>query len=363
MEVLLLSKNCGILYHANQLKGLKTQQFWRKTTTYAGIAFVLYLSLLLLFVKQSKRASSRRALNRLSWWTFIIQAFSDAMMFTSHASFGIIEENKASLALLAPGFLACILMIHETQHVVSIRIVQSPEHSDLSGMIQSLVDALLSIPGLARITSPHPKAALLAFVVVTGLFTSILFPTVTLWLIGTVYSSIWWPQIIKSARRNLRKPLSKRYVLGTSLCRQFFVLYFLGCPENVVRTGEEKHIWILVAMMALQVVVLFLQEYLGPAFFLPSGWRKGPVHDYHPVMSLPDPETPEQSLGDCSICMDPIYVHFELGDERVTRLKAAANRRTYAVAPCHHLFHTRCLVQWMSVKSICPHCRRGLPAL
>ena len=25
-------------------------------------------------------------------------------------------------------------------------------------------------------------------------------------------------------------------------------------------------------------------------------------------------------------------------------------RRAYALAPCHHLFHTKCLTQWMAVK-------------
>jgi len=170
------------------------------------------------------------------------------------------------------------------------------------------------------------------------------------WLLGLMYSSIWWPQIVKSARRNLRKPLSKRYVVGTSLCRQFFVLYLFGCPENVVGTEPVEYVWVLVALMALQVVVIFLQEYVGPAFFLPSGWWKEPVHDYHPIMALPDTENPEPSLGDCSICMDPIHVQPETGDEKVARLKAVANRRTYAVAPCHHLFHTRCLEQWMTIK-------------
>jgi hypothetical protein len=25
-------------------------------------------------------------------------------------------------------------------------------------------------------------------------------------------------------------------------------------------------------------------------------------------------------------------------------------RRSYAVAPCHHLFHTKCLAQWLAIK-------------
>ena len=58
-------------------------------------------------------------------------------------------------------------------------------------------------------------------------------------------------------------------------------------------------------------------------------------------MALPDDENPEPSLGDCSICMEPIYVQPEKEEDLdlgTGRLKAAADRRSYAVAPCHHLF-------------------------
>jgi hypothetical protein len=88
---------------------------------------------------------------------------------------------------------------------------------------------------------------------------------------------------------------------------------------------------------------------------------------------MPDPEAPEQDFGNCSICMEPIVVAqgaSSTGDkhqhatESVTPLGAAASgvghvgskvmnmnlRRTYALAPCHHLFHTECLSQWLAIK-------------
>lgn len=50
-------------------------------------------------------------------------------------------------------------------------------------------------------------------------------------------------------------------------------------------------------------------------------------------------------------------------DEKATLVQAAQNvsavgsrvmnmnfRRTYALAPCHHMFHTECLSQWMAIK-------------
>jgi len=40
-------------------------------------------------------------------------------------------------------------------------------------------------------------------------------------------------------------------------------------------------------------------------------------------------------------------------------------RRGYALAPCHHLFHTKCLSQWLAIKvgrrvlRIMPNVKRG----
>jgi len=50
----------------------------------------------------------------------------------------------------------------------------------------------------------------------------------------------------------------------------------IGCPENVVGTEPVEYVWVLVALMALQVVVIFLQEYVGPAFFPLQAGGKNP---------------------------------------------------------------------------------------
>jgi hypothetical protein len=107
------------------------------------------------------------------------------------------------------------------------------------------------------------------------------------------------------------------------------------------------------------------------------------LYDYHPPMSLPDSEAPEKSLGDCSICMDAIYVDSSIrsqasqeqdekgrsrgwkedsevpgvssrrnvggiGRNTVTTASglfsamqkgvSVSGRREYSLAPCHHLF-------------------------
>lgn len=97
------------------------------------------------------------------------------------------------------------------------------------------------------------------------------------------------------------------------------------------------------------------------------------TYDYHPPMPLPDPEAPEQSLGDCAICMDAILLdpagrrppekerekltewnhetavetggrHRSLGSAGVfinavqMGIETAGTRKIYSLAPCHHLF-------------------------
>jgi transmembrane E3 ubiquitin-protein ligase len=124
----------------------------------------------------------------------------------------------------------------------------------------------------------------------------------------------------------------------------------------------------VVIFVVLQVTVIMLQEYFGPTLILPRGVCSClclvrhsrltdivflqvatiDVYNYHPPLPLPDPEAPEQSLGDCSICMDSIEVDPALRartDEKseglsrhTTNLWAQSARKSYSLAPCHHLF-------------------------
>ena len=61
----------------------------------------------------------------------------------------------------------------------------------------------------------------------------------------------------------------------------------------------------------------------------------------------PAPPRPRPTL-DCCICYDSIDIR---------------NRAAYMLAPCDHLFHRNCLMQWMDVKMECPICRSDLPSL
>lgn len=65
------------------------------------------------------------------------------------------------------------------------------------------------------------------------------------------------------------------------------------------------------------------------------------------VTEKPTPR-PSRPTLDCCICYDAIEIQ---------------DRQGYMLAPCDHLFHRNCLIQWMDVKMACPICRSDLPAL
>jgi len=157
---------------------------------------------------------------------------------------------------------------------------------------------------------------------------------------------------------------------------------------------------ILAIFVSLQAIIIVLQEWLGASFFLPRRYAATNGYDYHQPIPLPDPESPDQSLGDCAICMEAIIMetsprHSHSADEKgrwddsglgsrntakrkegvgttsASSLLSAmqrgvggvSSRKVYSLAPCHHLFHTECLERWLAIKNLCPQCRRPLPLM
>lgn len=378
MDAVLISPQCGILLHLDRASGLKSQRYWRKTTTYAGCAALVYFALLVVLVRECGRCQTPAMLARVGRWTLVIQTCLDAFAFTAHMTFAIVADNRASLPLIVPGFLACILLMFQLQFSNSVYEVQGPER-----VVSP--PAAAGPPGPAPSTDPleidpptlweRARSLWRSVIEVAGDFSGLLILLVAgacgVWLlVDTIRASnfmvrlahyvFWLPQIVRNTRRNMRMGLSWEYILVVSAGRLFFAMYIFACPENVL--GVEPQAWAsyLPWAFALQLFVLAAQDYFGPTFFLPRAWVSDDVYDYHPALPMPDPEAPEQSLGDCSICMDAIIMEKE---PPKGVLPGASVKRVYALAPCHHLFHTQCLERWLDIKNICPQCRRPLPPM
>ncbi|KAF8885015.1 hypothetical protein BD779DRAFT_1673890 [Infundibulicybe gibba] len=442
---LLISRECGVMYEVGNTEGLRSRTFFRKVTTYAGTAALFYLALLVLFARQTELSRTPSGISRVSRWIFLSQATIDSVSFAGHITFAILAEGRPSLSLIAPSFLACILFIYEAQFSMLVHQIQLPE--DVTVPVATPAPQPIETPPAAPTTStltrrlsagaqasPPPTTAttattaatptpptrtttilpianvpqaaaspsffvfflqhirsdpqarlwLILFIVLTLVVRVILSPFLTMVFVAVTHSLIWLPQIFRGARRGRSSGLSKEYILGTTACRLFFVLYFLTCPRNVLEVEPRAWTWLIAGFISLQASILLLQEVFGPSFFLPNRFVAVQGYDYHPPMPRPDSEAPEQSLGDCAICMDAIVVKSrhsrsmsadEKGGGDGGRTGKTANgllnamhattaaREVYSLAPCHHLFHTECLERWLAIKNICPQCRRPLPPL
>ncbi|KAG6850568.1 hypothetical protein H0H93_011767 [Arthromyces matolae] len=409
---LLVSKECGVMFEMNDTEGLRSRTFFRKVTAYAGLSGLVYLALLILFSRQSERSRTPSGLARVSRWMFLTQSTVDSVSFAGHITFAILAEGRPSISLVAPAFLACVLFVYEAQFSVLIHQIQLPEDVDTSPSVpatpvspvqgneaaesqpspneQAPRQPTRTIPTTPPDnpvhtsfisfffhhirTDPQARLWMMLFVFLTFIVRVILSPILSMIFVGITYSFIWLPQIMRSARRGRTSGLSKEYIVGTTICRLWLALYFLACPKNVLDIEPRRWVYVLAAFVCLQGTVLILQEYIGPAFFLPKHLLKVKTYDYHPMLPLADPEAPEQSLGDCVICMDAIIVDSrgrsvssekerdadnEGGSKKFEGLfsglqkgiETAGARRTYSLAPCSHLFN------------ICPQCRRPLPPL
>ncbi|KAI0310666.1 hypothetical protein OF83DRAFT_1044788, partial [Amylostereum chailletii] len=129
VDAVLLSRECGLLIKVNEAEGLRSKLFFRKVTTYAGFAGVVYLALLILLSRQMAESSTPAALARMSRWTFLAQVVADSIAFAGHITFAILAEGRPSVALVAPAFLSCALFAYEVQFAMIIHQVQAPEDS------------------------------------------------------------------------------------------------------------------------------------------------------------------------------------------------------------------------------------------
>ncbi|EJD48179.1 hypothetical protein AURDEDRAFT_183534 [Auricularia subglabra TFB-10046 SS5] len=376
IDAVFVSPKCGIVLHLEKAKGLKSQRYWRKVINYAGMASLAYLSILVVLVREMARCQTPAMLSRIGRPSIVMQTCLDAFSFTAHLTFSIVADNKASMPLIAPGFLACILLMFQMQFSNSIYEVQGPEEANnptpAPGVPESqpapaTLPQRLRAAGHTAILYTRMFSAFFLLVGAIAMGIWLMFDTIRAgnFLLRLAHYVFWLPQIIRNVRRNARMALSWEYILVVSAARLFFLMYIFACPENVL--GVEPTAWAQYIPWAfgVQLVVLLAQDMLGPTFFLPKGWVAADVYDYHPPLPMPDAEAPETSLGDCAICMDTILA---LPDDATTRVKSgllagASVKRHYALAPCNHLFHTECLERWLAIKNICPQCRRPLPPL
>lgn len=193
-------------------------------------------------------------------------------------------------------------------------------------------------------------------------------------------NSYWIPQFFRNTLKNRRRTILWEFVIGTSLIRVIPLLYLCLNKSNVLRHHYDPILVVVVASWLLfQVFLLYLQDRLGARFWVKDRWLPE-QYNYHPLMSVRDlengfaldilanmkPHSGGEDLAmcdiDCAICMSTLLIPV-LAGEGPGKDRAAydAMLKESMVTPCHHIFHTKCLEDWMVHKLQCPVCRCALP--
>ena len=223
-------------------------------------------------------------------------------------------------------------------------------------------------------------------------------------IMSFIYLSFWIPQIRRNIVRNCRKALLWKFVVGQSVLRLLPFAYFYLKEDNILFAESDWTAFtVLAGWVWIQIWILIAQEILGPRWGLPKDWTEE-AWDYHPILKVGDAEggglpiglvqtpvspthesTPSNTsenvgdiskksddgkrTGECVICQQILEVPVVASGSDIAGSASSGGvvgllaRRQYMVTPCNHIFHSKCLEDWMRYKLQCPHCRENLPPL
>lgn len=197
---------------------------------------------------------------------------------------------------------------------IDAEIAENTQNSNINNNIAAGA-AALPLP----ITTPNPTAAMTnaprvgTFASITGTFVllgigillltamSLSWPpharSLFFHLLAFTYLSLWTPQIRRNIWRNSRRAFAWRFMVGQSVLRLAPFAYFYLDTDNILFVDTDPIAFlVLVAWVWCQLVVLAVQDVLGPRFGLPSRWMPD-VWEYHPVLREGDVEAGGLPIG------------------------------------------------------------------
>ncbi|SCP04267.1 E3 ubiquitin-protein ligase, putative [Plasmodium ovale] len=159
----------------------------------------------------------------------------------------------------------------------------------------------------------------------------------------------WLPQICLDIWKGQRNSVNLTFAFFLTICRLFLPVYIFIYPYNVfqldvfaqvIDTSNTLFSILLILLMITQLIWMYLQRKYGPRYFVNVDLLPH-VHNYYQSIDV----NFEAGIPECVICMYDIVL----------------KENKYCVTPCFHIFHEKCLQQWMDIKLECPTCRGTLP--
>jgi transmembrane E3 ubiquitin-protein ligase len=406
MNGTIYSPNCNFKAAVNAT-AIRTD--WEHTTgkaiNYSFYMMLTCLTQIVLLLRQLLHTQSQSAATRVSLLCIGWQTVLDALLCLVHIYLSLAMQPLFTAFASVAFFKLLIFCVIEMKYMA---IIMQARNSSNGGNTMELLRRQIAMLHLRF------------YVALIGTFLAFFYAGEAY---RTVYVlalySFWVPQIVQNVITEAKRPMHTYYIYGMSLTRLVAPLYIFAVPNNFLKEvypDSPTNVFmceLLFVWVAIQTAVLVGQGHYGARFMIPQRFLP-PKFDYSrpippsllppgaldesPSESLhnerasesterqplrpsdsstrrttgvarnrlkgsrpkrsetgmtaetvtPPPPDPSRPCIDCVICYNAIDVR---------------NRTGYMLAPCDHLFHKDCLVQWMDVKMECPICRTALPAL
>jgi hypothetical protein len=405
MNGTIYSPNCDFTANLNAT-AIRTD--WEHTTgkaiNYSFYMMLTSLTQIVLLLRQLLHSQAQSAATRVSLLCIGWQTVLDALLCLAHIYLSLAMQPLFTAFASVAFFKLLIFCVIEMKYMA---IIIQARNANNGGNTIELLRRQIAMLHLRFYVALI--ASFLAFFYAWDSYR-------TLYLL--LLYSFWVPQIIQNIVTEAKRPLHPYYVHGMSLTRLVAPLYIFAVQNNFLKEvypDSPTNVFmceLLIVWVGIQTAILEAQGRYGARFMIPARFLP-PKFDYSrpiPPSLLPSDAldmTPSETLQnergpqtevrallprDSSPHTATGGTRNRIKGSRVNRtetsmttetLSAAPsrpalpsfdcvicyneidvrNRRGYMLAPCDHLFHRECLVQWMEVKMECPICRTELPAL
>lgn len=322
-----VSPNCGDIVLNFTTKSVYIEEIKSSGSTYVVATMVITLGLLFSLSRQMQHAASTMRAIKVSRLSVVVAISIQGYVAILHCVMALFVMEGLQGPLLFLGFLELLVVfLYELRYVLRVWLSR-----DLYGW--------WSHPHFFRY---------FYFVGCAALLVLHFFPETAEPFLLIPFYLFWVPQIIENALQGNRHAVDWVYIVMLTVSRVFPLVYFVGYEGNFLRVAPHpKLLAAIVSLLGVQLAVLAVQDFVG------FRWLHPPPYNYRPddlarVGLAYDVESP--SPQQCVICLMDISE----GDLRA---------RNFMVPPCGHVFHARCLLEWMNTKLVCPVCRLELPSV
>lgn len=428
----LYSPNCAVALDVGVLDGIREEVYDDNLRHIILIASAIIFLQIVILIRQMSLTNTPSTLAKLSFWTIAMMNMADGSLSIVCLLCSMVFDNLyIQFALCAFLALMCSA-IYEMKYGVKIYATQANERQiDWRTMLQGTPidtanerrdqanannenNTTTVPPPTVTVTATADESAISAELFTRHFFSMLVFLffilNVITWprksrqvfeyLFLTIFNSYWVPQIYRNTLRGSRTSFTWEFIISTSILRLLPIIYIEVFKNPFNHHRDVGFVIFLIIWLLFQISVLFIQEIIGPRFFLNDKYLPQ-AYDYHPIITKGDIEsgfnldadelisdgsssTDEDSrslkyVTDCAICMQKLEIpvlNTHTNADTISNTDNSAStsilpttssttglmaRRKYMVTPCNHIFHTECLENWMMYKLQCPVCRNSLP--